>query len=700
MFGSSNKAKQEELDRQAREEALQRRLDVEHAVESAKRGEMPSTGQITSKIDEIQQSGAIHEIAKDMTPLGKKVAADAEKLMESTKKMLEEKNEGDNLQKVLFYGTKGMNEAARSAQSKVSTEPLHKGAQDAQALAAEAGDKAMRIARMMITSPQFRRLIFDLQQIVQEAIQMSVSEQHEGGSKPAGKGAKGASGEMSPEEALRETADTARGAADKVGKKGANAAQAQFQKYSEGKQSATEAAQNLGQQAADAAKRGVEGLHVPEEQQRRLIERFKQLMLSVQKTSEYQSTLDDLVEIIRQLGNRGAQMREQLKSAAERAGRREGESLQKATESAKELMERFASNKSLDPLIEACQVLAEKAAEDKKLHRFLNDAAAYLNHAARDTKYLQSDKLQREGEDLFDRSQRLFSKNYREQIEKIVAEARDFTDALTHDKTTSEWRADFETLIKDVLLDADGKPTLKYGLLKDFAQVLYILGEKLEWLPLPRIEGENDDYHYIFDNVVLRCSSMIPRHMAVDTHTSLALPTLQRNLETNQLERKGEVRLLSHAHIKIENLNLEAKDIAFYYAKKSGFPKMTDVGYVDIIIPGDGLTLDLTLTPASETDPESTFRVVRADVTLHDLKLRMHDTKNDFFYTILRPIVQATVRSHLERTLMDGLTSVMKKLDEQMTKIKEQARSIVPSGKQALDAVMSGNQDRLHAHEE
>lgn len=41
-----------------------------------------------------------------MSPLGKKVMADFERLLDTTKKIFEEKNVGDELQNAIYYGSK------------------------------------------------------------------------------------------------------------------------------------------------------------------------------------------------------------------------------------------------------------------------------------------------------------------------------------------------------------------------------------------------------------------------------------------------------------------------------------------------------------------------------------------------------------------------------------------------------------------
>ena len=55
-----------------------------------------------------------------MSPLGKKVLSDTENLLDSTKKLLEEKNVGDELQNIIYYSGK----ATKDASGKLSDKPI------------------------------------------------------------------------------------------------------------------------------------------------------------------------------------------------------------------------------------------------------------------------------------------------------------------------------------------------------------------------------------------------------------------------------------------------------------------------------------------------------------------------------------------------------------------------------------------------
>jgi hypothetical protein len=68
-------------------------------------GKLPSTDQVTRAIETVQKSDAL-QAPQGMSSLGKKVLVDFEKLLDTTRKIFEEKNVGDELQNAIYYSSK------------------------------------------------------------------------------------------------------------------------------------------------------------------------------------------------------------------------------------------------------------------------------------------------------------------------------------------------------------------------------------------------------------------------------------------------------------------------------------------------------------------------------------------------------------------------------------------------------------------
>jgi hypothetical protein len=109
----SNLPPKDDPERLAREqEAIKARDKAVQVTDALKEGKLPTTDQVTHAIESVQSSDAFHEASRGMSPLGKKVLVDTERLLDTTKKIFEEKNVGDELQQVIYHTGKATKDTA------------------------------------------------------------------------------------------------------------------------------------------------------------------------------------------------------------------------------------------------------------------------------------------------------------------------------------------------------------------------------------------------------------------------------------------------------------------------------------------------------------------------------------------------------------------------------------------------------------
>lgn len=68
----------------------------------------------------------------------------------------------------------------------------------------------------------------------------------------------------------------------------------------------------------------------------------------------------------------------------------------------------------------------------------------------------------------------------------------------------------------------------------------------------------------------------------------------------------------------------DMRDVAFYFNKKNGFPKIKDSGLADVFLGGEGLTATVHLASAGR-DRSSVFHVKDVHVKLDSLKFSVRD---------------------------------------------------------------------------
>jgi len=72
-------------------------------------------------------------------------------------------------------------------------------------------------------------------------------------------------------------------------------------------------------------------------------------------------------------------------------------------------------------------------------------------------------------------------------------------------------------------------------------------------------------------------------------------------------------------------MQADMRDVAFYFKKKSGLPKLTDSGLADAVIGGEGSNATVVLVSAGK-DRSSVLKVQEVNVKVNTLKFSIRDS--------------------------------------------------------------------------
>ncbi|CAJ0641231.1 17119_t:CDS:2 [Entrophospora sp. SA101] len=644
----------------AEKKALEARDRTGQVVGALKDGKLPSTAQITKTIDKIQNSDELHNAGHGVTPLGKRILADTEKLLESTKRVLEEKNAGNQLQNIVYHGVQGAKDINDNTsipgdfKQKVRTE-TSAAQRDASQTAQSAYQKILRIPSLVMSSPEFRALLNDLNSIAQEGSHAQDPDQTK----------------MEIQQNARETADrtsqTLRENAYPLAKNAANIGGEHIKDFSEGKKSLKEATTGGVKSLQSSVQQNVSVRKLSDEERDRLVNRFKNVMIEAHKNQQYQDAISELMDLISQLSQQTQELTQHLSDnlAVPREEINKNDSIQIATKNAKDIVEKFA-NQSLDPLIDSIREFGRQMKNDQELRDYFKEVRQFIGSSLHDTEFVQNTDYTQFGSELITTGRQILLEKYREQSENVRRQANSFNEAIQNDPTTAQWRRDFDNLITDLFLDESGSPTIKYELIKDAAKIIPVITTQLQYLPLPRIENSDDEYDFAFDNMVLHLPEILPSH----AHLSLTSDI--------NLDRESTSLIKNYAFFEVSKIRADARNIAFYYKKKKGVINMNDLGLVDFSIPNNGLRfyLKLLLEAPTKDHPNLRFNVLEAETTIESLKLRIHQSKHDVLYKILTPLAQNKIKKQLEATITEKLKEAVQLLQDSIQRLQVQVSKL------------------------
>jgi hypothetical protein len=369
---------------------------------------------------------------------------------------------------------------------------------------------------------------------------------------------------------------------------------------------------------------------------------------------------------------------------AETAGERE---LQLTAENAKSLIERWI-NRSLDPLIDLTDELAKKLERDQETRDLFKDIIRLVRKCLDEEGFLDNNKEEIKNQFVEKREnlRNVLKQKYEPTRKQLSEELNQVLQNLRSDEAVQEFSDSFRHLMQTIFLDAQGNPILKPELIRDCQLIFPELLEKLRYIAIPKIEASTDDYNYCYEDIVVRTSQLYPENFSIN---------LLANISRDITNKDAPANLENIISVKMHDLRANITNVRFWFEKKTGFPKMTDSGLVDIRIYGrDGLSIELEIEPTappsfqkekqpaakiSNKEPQSKIRSVKCKI--HKLDLHFHETNHDMLYAVFSPFIESFFKSKVESTIEEKLKEMVNKIDDSIQSLpnpKEFIRAIPP----------------------
>ncbi|KAI0226070.1 hypothetical protein L0F63_005234 [Massospora cicadina] len=712
--------------------------NVQEAAKALAEGKMPTTGQITEAIDSLKDSQPLRS-GVELSATGHRVSTKTDQALDSVKQLVSEKNADNEIQKLIHHAKL----AARNLEADGVNYSAEK--QSSEKNLQRAYSNLVVLSRLIVTSSEFRGLLADLYNFVRDVLRnndipyaenLPHSDQvtRKDGSIDVGKAKESATtaAEKAKSDAYskldkdsQQKLEQAKGGnhkkpakdlADQAAQKLSQAAKPIVDKAAQGntqeakehllgkyEDTSSEArkmasqAQRDGKDALNQASSKLDNvaqdLKLSEEQQELLADRFASILDELQSNPEAQKAIDGLMEVLSNLRRNANTVAQRAK---ETAGREvdENRDLREAAKNAKRAVENFAGQHSLDRLFQLLHDFSEKVENDKELNELLRENRQFFNKEFSDAAGKH-----------FNRTRDILLSKYREHINCLSDEAQSFITDLKEDPTTNRAVRDLENLTRELFLDADGRPTIKFDLLQDFQKFIPVLSRRLECLEIPRICAQDDDTEYILDNITLVCSNIVPKTVRVRTDTEF---------DTEQ------EKIMNVVSVKIQGVQAAAREVAFYFKKKvTILGNMEDAGMVDVAIDGDGMDVFLKLAPktistssTSGTDVgfnlgtgvvtgastlpgasagaapvyatvpgagERAFRVLESKCRVNSIHVKFQYTKYDLLYKVFNKLIQSTIKRQIETQVSEGIRTFLEGIEHSVSSQNQPIDASQPS---------------------
>lgn len=180
------------------------------------------------------------------------------------------------------------------------------------------------------------------------------------------------------------------------------------------------------------------------------------------------------------------------------------------------------------------------------------------------------------------------------------------------------------------------------------------------YIPIPRIEYTDDALDVVIENLALSGRNLFPNVVSMEAHNFVKFSPYNAIRD----ERHHEFTLT------FGQIQADMKDVAFYFRKKTGIPKMTDSGLADVLLGGHGLTVTAHLSSA-EKDQSSVFKVKDVNVKIDTLKFSIRDSKHDLLYKTFRPLATGLVKKQVQKAVADAVRTALEYVDGQLVGVRD-----------------------------
>jgi len=331
---------------------------------------------------------------------------------------------------------------------------------------------------------------------------------------------------------------------------------------------------------------------------------------------------------------------------------------------AQEIFEEFTGNKTLDPFLHKMRRIVRTFRKDPESRAYFTHVRSFILDVLKNPGLLDDERKVEEGRMLVRQGSHLSNRKLNRHINGAIQDLRELINNARNDPAINNLRRDLKRLAKDLLLDADGNVAFKPEALDQLRLIIVSTLIQRMKVPLPPIHYSDDAIEYTLKNAVLTVEDMVPDNVYVKEKGKLGVD-LSNVRKPNTDRAKNIIKFV----IKGINLHMPASDLWF---KRKKFPRLEDEGKANIDIGGRGV--DIVVVIETFFKSADYFKVRRVWCDVHQLNLHLSDTRHDFLYNtflkLFKRSIKRNMQNSIERRISSNLDQVNLLLKKQVNKKK------------------------------
>ncbi|KAF8492864.1 hypothetical protein F5888DRAFT_1728342 [Russula emetica] len=389
------------------------------------------------------------------------------------------------------------------------------------------------------------------------------------------------------------------------------------------------------------------------------IYRIKKAILECQKHDDYQESIRWLLGIFEEYGKHGRHIAGAGKEAGGQVA--SDDVLRNSTTQIRTLLERFANGKSMDIIINPINQLIDNAKNDEEFRQWFQSVDAYTRKLLLEPGYVLEPACNSEGHQVRDSGRRFYGEKYKAHFDRLFDSIGTWFSSMGEDALNKRFGDDWARLTRDLLFDSEGSLKFKPELWMDIRKVILpSIVDRVGHIPIPRIEYTDESLDLVVENLTLQGRNLFPNIVSIEVQNFM------------KFSPYNAIDDVSHHEFTMTfgQIQADMRDVAFYFRKKTGIPKLSDSGLADVLIGGQGLTATVHLVSADK-DKSSVFKVKSVRVKVDSLKFSIRDSKHDILYKTLRLLASNLIKKQIEKAVVDAITTGMEYVDGQLVAVRD-----------------------------
>ena len=252
-------------------------------------------------------------------------------------------------------------------------------------------------------------------------------------------------------------------------------------------------------------------------------------------------------------------------------------------------------------IIDAINTLIDDARSDEEFRQWFQSVGAYSRKVLLDPGYVLEPMCNSEGRKVRDSGRRFYDERYKAHFDHLFDSIGTWFSAMGEDPLNKRFGDDWARFTHDLLFDSEGSLKFKPDLWMDIRKVIvpsivdrvrsFLRSFKLTangipqvgHVPIPRVEYTDDSLDLVVENLTLQGRNLFPNLVEIDASNSMKFSPYNTTSDSGRHEFK----------LTLKQIQADMRDVAFYYRKKTGIPKLADSGLADVLLGGGGLTVRL-----------------------------------------------------------------------------------------------------------